>query len=78
MTCSTLEKQLETFRVAYDSTKVNVYDNYLLYVFRFSLNASRSCKQANLLIEKLGLNLVAIHYEDNSFFEVKSSEVDSI
>lgn len=71
---NTLEKQLELFRVAYDSTKVNVYDDYLLYVFRFSLNAEKATKQANTLIEKLGLNLVAIHYGTCSFFTVKSNE----
>jgi len=76
MKCNTLEKELEMFRVAYDSTKVNVYDDYLLYVFRFFYNAKKASVEANKLIEKLGLNLVAIHYGKNSFFEVKSNEVE--
>lgn len=67
-----IENELETFRIKYDSTKVDVSEDYLQYDFRFFYSARKAASQANALIEKMGLNLVAIHAGKNSFFIVKS------
>ena len=76
MTCKTLEIELEAFRVAYKSTSVNVTDDELMYVFALFSNAERQCKEANRIIEQLGLGLVAIHAGRNSFFIVKSNQTE--
>lgn len=76
MTCSTLDRQLILFREAYNSVRVNVDDYELMYVFALSSNAKKQADRANILIEELGLNLVAIHAGKNSFFIVKSNETE--
>lgn len=72
----TLEQQLTAFRVAYPSTRCDVFGDYIMYVFSLSSNAKRQADQANKVIERLELDLVAIHAGINSFFIVKSNEVE--
>ena len=69
---------LDTFREAFPSTKVLQEDNQLLYVFKSFYNASKTACEANSLIERMKLPLVAIHQGSNSFFVVKSNEVADI
>lgn len=73
-----IETHLNQFREAFPSTKVLQEDNHLLYVFKTFFNASKTACEANMLIEKLELPLVAIHYASNSFFVVKSNETPDI
>lgn len=72
----TLEQQLTAFRVAYPSTRCDVFEDYIMYVFSLSSNAKRQADRANRLIESMGWDLVAIHAGRNSFFIVKSNETE--
>lgn len=78
MICTILENQLIKFRETYTSTSVNVHEDYLMYVFAMFSNAKKQCDEANRIIEKLELDLVAIHAGRNSFFIVKSNEAEAI
>lgn len=73
---TTIEQSLNRFREAFPITKVIQEDDQLLYIFKSFYNACKCCSEANLLIERLGLDLVAIHYGCNSFFCVKRNDVE--
>ena len=70
-----LQEHLTRFRVNYPVTKCIQNDNDLTYVFQFFYNASKAAVEANILIEKLNLPLVAIHRGSCSFFTVVSQDV---
>lgn len=72
----TLQSNLETFRKAYPVTKCLVNEDNIIYVFKFFYNASKAACEANMLIEKLNLPLVAIHKGSCSFFTVQSNEIE--
>ena len=71
-----IEESLNKFREVFPVTKVLQEDDQLLYIFRNFYNAKKCCSEANVLIERLGLDLVAIHYGSNSFFCVKRNDVE--
>jgi hypothetical protein len=71
-----IEESLNKFREVFPVTKVLQEDDQLLYIFRNFYNAKKCCSEANVLIERLGLDLVAIHYGSNSFFSVKRNDVE--
>jgi hypothetical protein len=54
-----LENQLETFRTNYNSTKVMVYDNNMVYSVAKGW-ADKAALEANNIISKLGLQLKAV------------------
>ena len=70
---TSIELQLEKFREAYPSTRCNVEDNYIMYIFSLFTNAKKQCQKANKLIEENGWDLVAIHAGSNHFFTVQSN-----
>lgn len=74
---TTLQDNLETFRKRYPITKCLVEDNYIIYIFRSFYNASKAATEANMLIEKLKLPLVAIHSASNGYFVVQSNETEA-
>ena len=74
---TTLQDHLESFRVKYPVTKCIVEQDRILYVFKTFYNAYRAANEANMLIQKLQLPLVAIHYGSNGFFTVQSNETEA-
>ncbi len=64
--------QLEVFLEAYPSTRVNYYQDSLVYKVRDG-RAKKWADEANKLILSLGLDLVAIASPYNDSFMVKSS-----
>ena len=70
-----LQEHLTRFRVNYPLTKCIQNDNDLIYVLPTFYNASKSAVEANILIEKLNLPLVAIHRGSCSFFTVVAQDV---
>ena len=73
---TTLQDHLETFRKKYNVSKCLVDNDRITYVFSTFYNASKSAVDANMLIQKLKLPLVAIHYGSNGFFTVQSNETE--
>ena len=73
---NSLQENLETFRVNYPVTKCLVDHDRITYIFNTFYNASKSATDANMLIQKLKLPLVAIHYANNGFFTVQSNETE--
>lgn len=55
----TIETELEVFRKNFPLTRVNVQEDFMVYSVRKGL-ADAVTKDANELIEELGLSLVAI------------------
>lgn len=53
------EHEFETFRKNFLATRVTVYDDYMTYKVRRGF-AKRVAEEANRIISKLGLDLVAI------------------
>jgi len=74
---TTLQDHLETFRTSYPITKCLVDHDRITYVFSTFNNAYRSANDANMLIQRLKLPLVAIHYGSNGFFTVQSNETEA-
>ena len=74
---TTLQDHLETFRTSYPVTKCLVDHDRITYVFKTFYNAYRSSNDANMLIQRLKLPLVAIHYGNNGFFTVQSNETEA-
>jgi hypothetical protein len=72
----TLQSNLEKFRTNYPVTKCLVGEDSLTYIFQFYYNASKAAHEANLLIEKLNLPLVAIHKGSCAFFTIQSNEYE--
>lgn len=67
-----LEDQLTKFRESWNSIKVTVYDDKLLYDVAWGWGG-RAVRKANSLIESLGLNLIAeTSSEKSGFFTVKN------
>lgn len=77
MTCSTLEKELELFRKAYQSVRVIVGSDDLVYKVSRGYSDKAAAK-ANSLIELMNLSLVAISTKFNAkdSFVVKSNEFE--
>lgn len=73
---TTLQDHLETFRTSYQITKCLVDHDRITYVFNTFYNASKSSTEANMLIQRLNLPLVAIHYGNAGFFTVQSNETE--
>ena len=74
-----INKQFETFRVSFYSRSVTVYANSMVYRTPNGL-ADKICEDANNLIRKLNLDLVAIPttlYKKDSF-HIKSNETSDI
>lgn len=74
---TTLQDHLETFRTKYNVTKCLVDQDRITYIFNFYKNAYKAANEANMLIQKLKLPLVAIHYGSNGFFVVQSNETEA-
>lgn len=73
----TTETQLTTFMEKYPSKKVTVYNDMLVYSVKRGL-AQRAAVSANITINMLGLDLVAIASKTwpNDSFIVKSNETE--
>lgn len=71
-----LQCELEEFRKMYPLTKVLQENDELVYIFKTFYNAAKATSEANFLIHRLGLNLVAVHSGSNSFFVVKRGDVE--
>jgi len=74
---TTLQDHLETFRTSYPVTKCLVDHDRITYIFNTFYNAAKSTVEANMLIQRLKLPLVAIHYGNAGFFTVQSNETES-
>ena len=72
----TLQDNLEEFRVRYPITKCLVDHDGITYIFNTFYNASKSSTEANMLIQRLKLPLVAIHNGNAGFFTVQSNETE--
>ena len=72
----TLQDNLETFRTNYPVTKCLVDHDRITYIFNTFYNASKSSTEANMLIQRLKLPLVAIHNGNAGFFTVQSNETE--
>jgi len=72
-----IENQLIRFREAFWLTKVRVHPDFMMYKVKDGA-AEKYAAIANDLIDRLGLNLVAMVSNDylNDAFIVKSSEVE--
>lgn len=68
-----LEKQLTLFRESYHSVKCMVYQDYIIYRCAHG-HSDKAALVANNLIERLGLDLVAISttLPGKSSYEIKS------
>lgn len=73
---ATLQDNLETFRKRYPVTKCLVSHDRITYIFSTLYNASKSSVDANMLIQRLKLPLVAVHYGGNEFFTVQSNDTE--
>jgi hypothetical protein len=73
----TIQDYLEDFRTKYPVTKCLVDHDRITYVFSTFYNASKAATDANMLIQRLKLPLVAIHYSNNGFFTVQSNETEA-
>jgi hypothetical protein len=72
---NSLEKHLEFFKINYKKKAIS--GNYeLMYLFPTHNLAARETTNANYLINKLKLPLVAILYNSCNYFVVKSEEVE--
>ena len=74
---TTLQDHLETFRTNYPVTKCLVDHDRITYIFNTFYNASKSSTEANMLIQRLKLPLVAVHYGNCGFFTVQSNETEA-
>lgn len=74
---NSLQEHLETFRKNYPLTKCLVDNDRIIYVLPFFYSASKSASEANMLIDRLKLPLVAVYYQGCSFFTVQSNETES-
>ena len=75
----TINRQFETFRVSFYSHNVTVYDDSMVYRTPKGL-ADKMCEDANDLIRKLNLDLVAIPttFANKDSFHVKNIETSDI
>lgn len=71
-----LQDELEKFRTNFRSINVRVDKDYLVYNYKNIRHASTSCADANYLIDKLDLNLVAIHSPNSTTFIVQQNETE--
>lgn len=72
-----LQENLEKFREAFPYTKCIVDQDRITYCFPFFSKAARAAFDANLLIERMGLPLVAVNHGDNGYFVVQSNETEN-
>lgn len=77
MTVSTLEKELTTFREMYAATRCTVFSDTIVYRCAYG-KADDAAKQANGLIEEMGLNLVAIpnKFPANNSYSIQSNQTE--
>lgn len=71
-----LQDELEKFRTNFRSINVRVDNDYLVYSYKNIRHAVTSCADANFLINRLNLNLVAIHSPNSTTFLVQSNETE--
>lgn len=71
----TTNKPLEEFKIRYNKQNVITTQDELKYVFKTSSYANKATCEANLLIERLDLPLVAFHSVYDAYFTVRSNEV---
>lgn len=76
---NTTQLELEKFRKAYDSIRVTVYDDFMVYVTPTGM-ADLFSRNANTLIGKLNLDLTAIPKSTfpHDCFVVKSNQTIDI
>lgn len=75
--CHEIQASLQEFKKHFHIAKCLVDKDKIIYSFKLSHNINKACSEANMLIERLKLPLVAIHYGSNSFFTVQSNETES-
>jgi len=75
---TTTQIELEQFRKAYDSTRVSVYDDFMVYSTPSGMSELLA-KSANRLIQDLDLNLTAIpakNYPADTFVVKSNYTID--
>lgn len=78
LTQTAVEESLNTFREHFRSISVKQEQDYLIYHYKDIRHATVSCSEANLLIEKLNLPLVAIRGNNSSSFFVQNNEISDL
>jgi hypothetical protein len=71
---NSLQEHFETFRKHFSVKKCYIDRYNMTYLFTSIYAARKSSSEANLLIERLKLPLVAIHNANCYFFTVQSNE----
>lgn len=69
-----IEHDLEEFRKKFRSIKVMVHKDFMVYSYNSQRDAVMCCAEANLLINQLKLDLVAIFSHNTQTFHVQSNE----
>ena len=75
---TTIQIELEQFRIAYDSVRVSVYDDFMVYSTPSGM-ADIMARSANRLIQDLDLNLTAIpakNYPADTFVVKSNYTID--
>lgn len=68
------QEHFETFRKAFYSTRVDVQQDWMTYIYPTNHLAAKSCCDANELIRKNKLPLVALYNHSTNTFTVKPNE----
>ena len=71
----TANKSLEEFKIRYNKQNFIASPDELRYCFKTPNYANKATSEANLLIERLDLPLVAFHSVYDAYFTVRSNEV---
>lgn len=71
----TTNKPLEEFKTRYNKQNCIISQDELRYCFKTPKYANKATSEANLLIERLDLPLVAFHSGYDAYFTVRSNEV---
>lgn len=71
----TTNKPLEEFKTRYNKQNCIISQDELRYCFKTPQYANKATSEANLLIERLDLPLVAFHSGYDAYFTVRSNEV---
>ena len=72
----TLQSNLEKFRTSYHVSKCLPKEDNITYCFKEIHDASKAAHEANILIDKMKLPLVALHRSSCNFFIVQSQEYE--
>ena len=67
------QEHFETFRKAFYSTRVDVQQDWMTYIYPTNHLAVKSCCDANDLIQRTKLPLVAIYNHSTNTFTVQSN-----